>query len=142
MAYVERGVKKMDDHSTAIGVLKDKVGKFVEERNWNEYHNPKNLSMSIAIEAAELMEIFQWMSIQESWKISDSNEFEHLKEEIADIMIYCISLANQLNIDIAQAIQNKIKENEIRYPVQHGIKQGNEVSAAAAKSRTTGSTGD
>lgn len=107
----------MTDQLTSIQQLKDKVAKFVAERNWNQFHNPKNLSMSIAIEASELMEIFQWMSMEESWDINNSSESTHLREELSDVIIYCLSLANQLDIDVATAIEDKIKKNGIKYPL-------------------------
>ncbi len=110
----------MSDTNTSIMYLKNKVKEFVTERNWNEYHNPKNLSMSIAIESSELMEIFQWKSIDESWNITDSVEFGHMKEEIADVLIYCLSLANQLDIDLATAIQDKMDKNSKRFPIPDG----------------------
>lgn len=79
---------------------------------WNDAHNPKNLSMSFAIEASELMEIFQWISTEDAWNIAESEEFTHLKVELSDVIIYCLSLANQLNIDVAYAIEDKIKKME------------------------------
>lgn len=106
----------MINENTSIQELKNQVSKFTEERNWGEYHNPKNLSMSIAIEASELMEIFQWLNEKESWDIMSSSEATHLEEELADVMIYCLSLANQLDIDVSTAIVEKIKKNSIKYP--------------------------
>jgi len=106
----------MTDQITNIQELKDIVSIFVKERNWEEYHNPKNLSMSIAIEASELMEIFQWLNEKESWDIMSSSEATHVEEELADVMVYCLSLANQLNIDVSTAIEEKIKKNSIKYP--------------------------
>ena len=73
--------------------------------------------MSIAIEASELMEIFQWLNEKESWDIMNPSEATHLEEELADVMIYCLSLANQLDIDISTAIEGKIKKNSIKYPI-------------------------
>ena len=108
----------MEDCSTKVAKLKKKVDKFVEDRDWNNSHNPKNLSMSIAIEAGELMEIFQWLTIKDSWDIIENEEFEHMKEELADVMIYCFSLANQLDIDITTAVFDKISKNGDRYPVE------------------------
>ena len=105
----------MKDKITNIQEIKDKISKFVKERDWTDAHSPKNLSMSIAIEAAELMEIFQWLSNEQAWDIKDSNEFIHLKEELADVMIYCMSLANQLDIDVSSAIEDKIAKNEKRF---------------------------
>ena len=93
------------------------VKNFVNERNWNDDHNPKNLAMSISIEAAELMEIFQWMNIEDSKVIMNTSESEHVEEEIADIMIYCLSLCNNLNIDPRKIITEKIKKNAIKYPI-------------------------
>lgn len=108
----------MTDQITTIQELKDKVAKAVKERNWSQYHNPKNLSMSIAIEASELMEIFQWLSMEESWDIINTSESTHLKEELSDVIIYCLSLANQLDIDIAKAVEDKLGKNAIKYPIK------------------------
>jgi len=75
----------MDNCKNTLSILKEKVRKFTEERNWSQIHSPKNLAMSISIEAAELMEIFQWKSIEESWKIKEDNrEYVHLQEELAE----------------------------------------------------------
>lgn len=95
------------------------IRKFVDERDWNEVHNPKNLSMSIAIEAAELMEIFQWMDINASRSIMESNEKEHVEEELADVLIYCFSLCNKLNLDPLKIMNSKIKKNELKYPYKN-----------------------
>lgn len=108
----------MNDKSVNIELLKERVEEFVEERDWIQYHKPKNLAMSISIEAAELMEIFQWSTVADSSKIADTDEFEHLKEELADVLIYSISLANRLDIDITQAILDKIEKNGLKYPVK------------------------
>lgn len=109
----------MTDKTTNIQQVKDKIGAFVKERNWNESHSPKNLSMSIAIEASELMEIFQWLSPEEAWNINNTSESTHLKEELSDVIIYCFSLANQLGIDVSEAIEDKIKKNAIKYPTKN-----------------------
>ncbi len=107
----------MLDDKIHIQDIKLKIKEFVNARNWDKDHNPKNLSMSIAIEAAELMEIFQWNSIEEGWEINKSNESEHFKEELADVLIYCLSLANQLDIDVTGAIYDKMRKNGLRFPV-------------------------
>jgi len=107
----------MNDQKTNIQDLKDNIEAFVQKREWAQFHSPKNLAMSISIEAAELMEIFQWLTVEEAWKIADDPEtFIHLKEEIADVMIYCLSLANRLDIDITMAIEDKVAKNEKRFP--------------------------
>jgi NTP pyrophosphatase (non-canonical NTP hydrolase) len=104
------------DRVQKIEALKDMVKTMVEERDWHIGENPKDMSMSIAIEAAELMEIFQWKTGEESAKIRASEEFVHLKEELADVIIYCIRMANMLDIDIYEMITDKIKKNAIKYP--------------------------
>lgn len=107
----------MTDSSTTLSELCDAVNAFVSARNWQVYQTPKNLSMSIAIESAELMELFQWVSNEDTPK--NASEIENLnaiKDELADIFIYCLSLANVCNIDISSAVKEKLKINEIRFP--------------------------
>lgn len=106
----------MTSYSTDIRALHDAVRQFVQERNWQSYHTPKNLSMSIAIEAAELMEIFQWMTPEESTTITDPAIREHVAEEIADVMTYCISIANTFGFDMGEIIVDKMKKNARKYP--------------------------
>jgi NTP pyrophosphatase (non-canonical NTP hydrolase) len=106
------------DQDTTIAVLKKRVKKFVDDRDWAKYHNPKDVAVSITIEAAELVEIFQWVKDSEQDKITqDSAKMQKLKDELADVMIYCVSLANVLDIDIGQAVLQKIAKNEGKYPV-------------------------
>ena len=95
------------------------VRQFVAEREWQPFHNPKNLSGSIAIEAAELMEIFQWLTAEQSQDtVHDPSALQHAREELADVFIYCIALANVLNIDLGQAIHDKMAVNAVKYPVE------------------------
>ena len=98
--------------------MKEIVKGFVIERDWIKYHTPRNLAESICIESAELLEIFQW-SLNNNKK-NDSNNFPNpdIKDELADIFIYCISLSNTLEIDIAQTILKKIEKNKKRYPIK------------------------
>ncbi len=107
----------MNDTSTCLQEIKDKVHKFQRDRGWGKSHSPKNLAMSISIEAAELMEILQWISTEDAWAIKESDEFEHLQEELADVLIYCMSLANELDIDVAAAIDDKMQKNARRWPL-------------------------
>ncbi len=89
--------------------LKSKIQKFVDERDWNQYHTPSNLAKSITIEASELLECFQW---------SDNDyDLNHVKEELADVFNYCIQLASVLNLDIRQIILDKMEKNTQKYPV-------------------------
>ena len=107
----------MLDKKLRLKDLKSKIEKFVNERDWEQFHNPKNLAMSISIEAAELMEIFQWASNDELSQIMDNkNSRIHVIEEIADILIYTIAFCNRNNIDISEAILDKLKKNKIKYP--------------------------
>jgi len=108
------------DTETNVQAIKDLVKQFQASRGWEKFHSPKNLAMSISIEAAELMEIFQWVSSEEAWRVRESDEFQHLQEELADVLIYCMSLANQLDIDVAAAIQDKMHKNALRFPMPAG----------------------
>ena len=109
----------MNDQQTPVSKLREIVRDFVDGRNWRQFHSPKNLSMSIAIEAAELMEHFQWISMDESRNVSESPEkFRRAGEELADVLCYALALANELDLDITTAITEKMKKNEIKYPVQ------------------------
>jgi NTP pyrophosphatase (non-canonical NTP hydrolase) len=106
------------DQQTTLAALKDAVRQFIARRDWQRYHTPKNLSMSIAIEAAELMEHFQWATQEESWKrVANPAHKEEAADELADILIYCLSFANQAGIDISQAVQAKLERNEGRFPI-------------------------
>ena len=105
------------DKTTSIVELRNKVQKFIDDRDWNRYHNPKDLAISIAIEASELLQLFQWVGENELDKVLGSPDgCTRLQEELADILIYCLSLANVLNIDVAQAVICKIEKNEGKYP--------------------------
>ena len=107
----------MSDNKISIEELKSTVEKFVSERDWEKFHSPKNLSMSISIEASELMELFQWLTFNESKeKMKEGSLRKNAIDEIADVMIYAISFCNRNNIDISDAIAQKMKKNEKKYP--------------------------
>jgi NTP pyrophosphatase (non-canonical NTP hydrolase) len=92
---------------------------FCIERDWEQYHDPKNLSMSIAIEAAELMELFQWLKSEESLAAQiEAAKVEHVKEEVADIVIYAIRMSQVFDFDLMEAVETKIKKNEVKYPAE------------------------
>ena len=97
--------------------LQRKVSRFVEERDWKSSHTPKNLAMSIAIESAELMEIFQWKSNMESEIVNDPRILEHIGEELADVMVYSQNLLDKLGLDADEIINMKMSQNEAKYPV-------------------------
>ena len=108
----------MNDASTRIIDLKAQVVTFVQERDWEQFHSPKNLSMSIAIEAAELMEHFQWLTLEESRTIRcDASKMDSIREEVADIVLYVLNLCNQLSIDLSTCVMDKIAKNAHKYPI-------------------------
>lgn len=110
-------MKNFTDEKTTVAELKAVMARFVAEREWNKYHDPKNLSMSIAIEAAELMEIFQWLKNEEAVALrNDPDRYQHIREEVSDIVLYCLSLSNILDIDLSKAISEKVTKNEQKYP--------------------------
>ena len=87
-----------------------RIIKFTEDRDWDQFHTPSNLAKSIAIEAAELLECFQWNDTK--------YDKDHVCEELADVMNYCIQMADKLNVDLDQVINDKIDQNEKKYPVE------------------------
>ena len=109
----------MNDKSTTVFELRELVRKFVDDREWEKFHAPKNVSMAIAIEAAELMEHFQWLSVEESRSIdTDRAKLDAVGEELADIICYTLALANTLGLDVTETMHAKMKKNEVKYPVQ------------------------
>ena len=97
--------------------IQKQLSDFADERDWDQFHNPKNLSMALSVEASELVEIFQWLTPEQAKAIMSSSESEHVKEEMADIMIYLIRMADKLNVDLESAVTDKIVKNGKRYPV-------------------------
>jgi dCTP diphosphatase len=95
--------------------LKSRLREFAEERDWDQFHSPKNLAMALIVEAAELVEHFQWMSEEDSLKLPHPTRKE-VAEEIADIQIYLVRLADKLGIDILAAAEAKLEENDRKYP--------------------------
>lgn len=97
-------------------ILKEKMTQFLKERDWEKYHTPKNIAMSIAIEAAELMELLQWTNPDKQTVISNQELMSEIKDEIADIVIYTISLSLSLNIDVFDCVLTKMNKNLERFP--------------------------
>jgi dCTP diphosphatase len=109
--------QRMTDSKTTVRQLRDLVADFVAERAWEKFHDPKNLSMSIAIEAAELMEHFQWARSDEvDGVLRDQKTRDEIREEIADIACFLLALANALDLDLAAAVQSKMARNREKYP--------------------------
>ena len=90
--------------------VKQRIDKFVTDRDWRQFHTPSNLAKSISIEASELLECFQW---------SDTDyDLEHVKEELADVLNYCIQMSQVLNLDIVDILNAKMDKNEKKYPLE------------------------
>ena len=107
----------MEDKNTTMTDLKNFVEDFVQERDWSQFHNAKNLSMALAIEAGELMDIFKWNSNAEcDVMMSEDISRQEAIDELADVMIYAIAFANRNNINIANAINQKMVKNRKKYP--------------------------
>jgi NTP pyrophosphatase (non-canonical NTP hydrolase) len=107
----------MNDQTTTLSDLRTLVAEFVAKRDWNQFHSPKNLSMSLAIEAAELMEHFQWQTVDESRALVEHpKKIAEVGEELADVLCYALALANELKLDVSQAVRNKMMKNEAKYP--------------------------
>ena len=108
----------MSDQNTTIAALRDIVRDFVDARDWQQFHSPKNLSISLAIEAAELMEHFQWITTDASRVVGDRAEkLQGIGEELADVICYALAIANELDIDVSNAMRDKMAKNEVKYPV-------------------------
>lgn len=109
----------MADSSATIAELREIVRHFVEERDWRQFHSPKNLCMSLAIEAAELMEHFQWIDIADSRAIAkDAARLAEVRDEMADVLCYLLALANELNVDLSDAMRDKMVKNAVKYPAE------------------------
>lgn len=94
--------------------LIEKINHFRDERDWRQYHHPKDLAISISLEASELLENFQWLTDEEAVKKNEEN----IRQELADVLIYSLMLASDLNLDIHEIIESKMKLNAIKYPVE------------------------
>jgi len=107
----------LSDKETSVEDLRNAVREFIHERDWEQYHNPKDLAQGICIEAAELLQLFQWTKSEDSRKVkTDPSKFKRVGEELADVVIYCLSMANALEVDLTKAVLEKLKLNKKRYP--------------------------
>lgn len=106
-----RGEPEMTD----LEKLQQRLQVFADERDWNQFHSPKNLAMALVVEAGELAEHFQWLTQEESYKLSE-DKLEKVGEELADTFVYLVRLASQLGIDLPTAVDRKIRLNEEKYP--------------------------
>lgn len=108
-----------NDRTTSIEDLKSILREFRDARNWQQFHTPKNLASAISIEAGELMEHFLWKTDEEIEELLDDSQTQkEIRDELADIVCFCINFANSQGIDISQAVINKIDQNNKKYPVE------------------------
>jgi len=97
--------------------ITEKIKKFRDERDWMQFHDPKNMAVSIILEASELLEHFQWKTTEEVERYAKQNHVE-IQDEIADIALYLFELADNLGINLTDAMEQKLKKNEMKYPVE------------------------
>jgi len=98
-----------------LDLLKQRLRDFASQRDWEQFHSPKNLSMALIAEAAELVEHFQWLTEEQSSRLT-SDKLSEVEQEIADIQIYLVRMADKLGIDVLEAVGKKIAINEKKYP--------------------------
>ncbi len=111
--------KTLSDATTPLAEIKTRVLAFARERDWEQFHSPKNLSMALAAEAGELMEHFLWGTPEESRRLANEEKRrKKIEEELADVVIYALEFANMTGIDVAAAIEAKMVANAVKYPVE------------------------
>lgn len=98
-------------------MLRDKLRAFAEARDWDQFHSPKNLSMALMVEVAELMEHFQWRTEAQSQDLAAETR-DAVSEELADILLYLIRLSDKLDVDLLQAALRKLEKNAVKYPAE------------------------
>jgi dCTP diphosphatase len=98
-------------------MLRDKLCAFAEARDWDQFHSPKNLSMALMVEVAELMEHFQWLTEAQSFDLAAENK-NAVSEELADILLYLVRLSDKLGVDLLEAALHKLEKNAVKYPAE------------------------
>ncbi|WP_444899864.1 nucleotide pyrophosphohydrolase [Microbulbifer sp. VAAC004] len=99
-----------------LKAIRQKMQEFSDARNWNQFHSPKNLSMALSVEVSELLEHFQWLTEEQSYSLK-AEQLEAVADEIADIQLYLVRLADKVEIDIGTAVEQKLQKNETKYPI-------------------------
>lgn len=119
MMHQDASQSPLTDATTSLAQLRHMVEEFVRARSWEPFHTPKNLSMALAIEAAELMEHFQWLTPEQAEQVkADRIKCTAVADELADVLCYVMALANRLEIDLSAAVQAKMVKNAEKYPVE------------------------
>jgi NTP pyrophosphatase (non-canonical NTP hydrolase) len=107
----------MSSPEDGLGQLRDALRQFAAERDWDQFHSPKNLASALAVEAAELLERFQWLTEEQSRRLAPE-ELAKVREEMADVLNYLVRLADKLGVDLVAAARDKIRLNAQKYPVE------------------------
>lgn len=110
-----RELEDFTDNQAPFSAMREYLRQFAKERDWEQFHSPKNVVMALSVEAAELLEHFQWLSEDQSQNL-DPDRLAAVAEEIADVQLYLVRLADRLGVDILQAVNAKTLKNEARYP--------------------------
>lgn len=100
-----------------LRALQQRLAEFAAERDWQQFHSPKNLAMALSVEVAELVEQFQWLTEEQSRQL-DAERHERVRLELADVFIYLLRLADTLDVDLVRAAEDKIVRNAAKYPVE------------------------
>jgi NTP pyrophosphatase (non-canonical NTP hydrolase) len=109
----------MPDSTTTLASLREAWARFVAERDWGQFHSPRNLAMALAVEAAELMEHFLWLDDEASQAVAhDARRLEQVADELADVTGVVLALCNVLNLDLSDAVARKMARNVLKYPVE------------------------
>ena len=106
-----------DARSHPLAELRDALRRFAAQRDWDQFHSPKNLASALSVEAAELLERFQWLTEAESARLG-RKDLERVREEMADVLLYLIRLADKLEVDLVDAARRKMRKNAVKYPVR------------------------
>jgi NTP pyrophosphatase (non-canonical NTP hydrolase) len=104
-------------HLADLKLLRDELRAFAAERDWEQFHSPKNLTMALMVEAAELMEHFQWLTETESDHLTDETR-QAVRDELADILLYLVRLSDRLDVDLREAALHKLEKNALKYPAE------------------------
>lgn len=99
-----------------VGAWQERLRTFAQDRDWEQFHTPKNLAMALSVEASELLEIFQWLTAEQSATVMESSKAQQVRDEVADVLLYLLRLADVLDLDLDNGLERKIAENESRYP--------------------------
>ncbi|MFB7556162.1 nucleotide pyrophosphohydrolase [Streptomyces brevispora] len=113
-----------------VPALQRRLSAFAAARDWEQYHTPKNLASALSVEASELMEIFQWLTPEQSARVMDDPRSAHrVSDEVADVLAYLLQFCEVLGIDVLAALAAKIERNEVRFPAKKGTDYGNRHSS-------------